>query len=213
MALDRTHPRRPRARRGRPPHGRSRLLPGHRRRRRLEDGGRRGELAERLRRLLRHRLRRGRRGQHFTPRHRLRRHGRDVLPRQRLARRRRLPLRRRRRELAAPRARGDASDRPRAHTSGEPRHRLGGGARRLLGRERGARRLPHARRRRDLGEGPLPGRGHRRDRSRPRSREPGHPVRVVPGIEALPLGLPQRGPRHRTLQEHGRRRHLDRADR
>lgn len=86
MALDRTHPRRPRARSRRPPHGRSRLLPGHRRRRRLEDRGRRGELAERLRRLLRHRLRRGRRGQHFPPRNRLRRHGRDVLPRQRLAR-------------------------------------------------------------------------------------------------------------------------------
>ena len=32
-------------------------------------------------------------------------------------------------------------------------------------------------------------------------------------LRRFPLGFPQRGPRHRTLQEHGRRRHLDRTDR
>ena len=212
MALDRSHPRRPRPRRGRTPRERPGLLPGRRRRRRLEDGGRRGQLAQRLRRLLRHGLRRGRRGEPFPPRDRLRRHGRGGRPRQRLPRRRRLPLRRRRRDVAAPWTRRDPADRPCAGASGEPRHRLGGRARRCVGRERGAGRLPHIRRGHDVGEGAVPGRELGRDRPHPRSLEPRHPLRLAPGVEALPVGLPQRGPRHGALQEHGRRRHLDRTD-
>ena len=71
------------------------------RRRRLEDDRRRLYLGQRLRRLLQDRGRRRDRGRAVRPERDLRRHGRGVHPRQRLARRRRLPVHRRRPHLDA----------------------------------------------------------------------------------------------------------------
>ena len=101
------------------------------------------------------RLDRRDRGRAVRPERRLRRHGRELHPRQRLARRRRLPVDRRRQDLDARRPARHAADRPRPRPPAGPRPRLRGRARPRLGPERRARRLPLAGRREDLVEGPL----------------------------------------------------------
>ena len=125
------------------------LLPGHHRRRRVEDRRRRAQLGQRLRRLLQDAVGRRHRRRAVESERRLRRHGRGVLPRQRLVRRRRLQVDRRRQDVDA-----RSGSRPRGRSavcspSDQSRHRLRRGARRRLGAEPRARRLPHAGRRQD----------------------------------------------------------------
>ena len=114
------------------------------------DGG--ADLAQRLGRLLQDRGGRRDRRLGVRPERDLRRHGRDGDPRQRLARRRRLQVDRRRQDLAQHGAARHAatSARSQIHPT-QPGPRLRRGARPRLGAERGARRLPHERRRRDAG--------------------------------------------------------------
>ena len=111
MALDRALPGRPR-RRGRGRSGaRSGLLHRLDGRRRLEDDRRRRLLGEHLGRLLQARLGRRDRRRGVRPERHLRRHGRGLDPRQRLARRRRLQIHRRGQDLDALRPGGDAPHR------------------------------------------------------------------------------------------------------
>ena len=99
VALDRAPSRRARRGRGRRPRGEADLLLRGLRGRRLEDHGRRRILAQHIRRLLPHLRHRSARGRRRRPIGRIRRHGRGVHPKQRLTRRRRLPLHRRRAPL------------------------------------------------------------------------------------------------------------------
>ena len=102
LALGGPVARRTRRGRGRRSGQQVHLLPGHDRRRRVEDRGRRAQLGQRVRRLLQGRLgRRHCRGA-VQPERRLRRHGRGLHPRQRVLRRRRLQVDRRRQDLDAP---------------------------------------------------------------------------------------------------------------
>ena len=97
-----------------------------------DDGGH--QLGERVRRLTSRPARSApSRWRRRIPNVDLRRHGRGVLPRQRLARRRRLQVHRRRQDVDAHRARGHAADRAPADSSDQPRHRLRGGARATRG--------------------------------------------------------------------------------
>ena len=76
-----------------------------------------------------------------------------------------------------------------------------------------ARRLPHARRRRDLAARALPLRQHRRGGHRAPAGQPRRRLRVDVARRATPVDDHQRRRRGRHLQEHRRRRHLDEARR
>ena len=91
-----------------------------------------------------------------------------------------------------------------------PRPRLRRGARPPLRPERRARRLPLARRRRALGEGARPGRGHRRGRPRLRARQPagGLCLAVADAAAALERLPAVQRPGQRAVEVDRRRRPL-----
>ncbi len=163
LALNRSVARRSGRRCGRRSGQQIHVLPGHHRRRGLEDGRRRPELGQRVGRVLQSGVRRRHRRGALQSKRRLRRDGRGVFPGQRDVRRRRLQIDGRRQDLDPPRARDDQANRPPASASDQPRHRVRGGARRCLGPASRPRRLPHARRRTHLAEGALQERERRRD--------------------------------------------------
>ena len=126
---------------------------------------------------------------------------------------RRLQVHRRRKHLAAHGAGGDEAHR--AHP--DPPAQPGRGVRRCGGRpvgpERGTRRLPHQGRRRDLGEGPLHRRAHRRDRPRHGPGRPQHDFRGDVPAPTHGVGLQRGRTRERPLPHLRRRRQLDRTRR
>ena len=142
MAVHRPLPsRQGRRRRGRP------RQPGHlllRRllRRRLEDRGRRHQLAQRLRRLLQRGLRRRGRRVRLRPQRHIRRNRRVLHPPERLPRRRRVQVHRRRRHLAQRRPGAHPPHRPRASPPPEPGPCLRRRVRPRLRTQPRARRLP-----------------------------------------------------------------------
>ena len=74
-----------------------------------------------------------------------------------------------------------------------------------------ARRLPHARRRQDLGAGALQGRGHRRLRRGARPAQPAHRLRRPLAGAAPAVGADERRARQRPLRLARRRRHVEAA--
>ncbi len=95
-----------------------------------------------------------------------------------------------------------------------PGRRLRRGARTRLRAERRARRLPVEGRGKDLGEGPLPGRGHGRDRPRLPARQRAHdPRRALADAPAAVERLPAiERARELPLALGGRRRHVEAGD-
>ena len=152
------------------------------------------------RRRLRHRLGGRHRGGAVRPQRGVGRHGLGLHPRQRLGRRRRLPLHRCRPHLAPRRPSRGRADRRHRRPSARPGHRLGRRSRPRLRRQPGARRLPHPRRRPELAERALRERPGRRRRPRPRPVQPARPLRrhLAGGEEAL--GHDLRRPGQRPLQ-------------
>ena len=126
------------------------------RRRRVEDDGWRPVLGEHDRQILQARVRRCDRGRAGRPERDLRGHGRELHPRQRIARRRCVPLDRCRPDVDAPRSRGHAQHRQGPRSPRRSRHRVRRCARSRARPERRAWRLPDARRRQDLEEGSVP---------------------------------------------------------
>ena len=138
-------------RRGRRARPAARLLHGRDRGRGLEDDERRDRVDADHRRPGEDGLGRRDRGGPVRPERPLRRHGRELHPRQRLPRRRRLPLDRRGQDLdARGPARHDA-DRPHPRPPTGPRPRLRGRPRPHVGTARRAGRLPLEGRREDAG--------------------------------------------------------------
>ena len=141
----------------------------------------------------------------------LRRHRRGVHPRQHDQRQRRLEIHRRRPHLDEPRPRRHAADRKRDRGSGEPRRGLRRGARTRVRPQRRARRVPLARRREDLGEGPLQGRRDRRGRGDLRPEQPARAVRRALAGAPPALVLLERRPGERPLPLGRRRDDLEAA--
>ncbi len=177
LALDRSLPGRPRHGRGRRARPAARLLHRRDRRRRVEDDERRHRVGAGHRRPGEDGLGRRDRGGAVRPERPLRRHGRELHPRQRLPRRRRLPLDGRGQDLDARGPARHAADRPHPRPPAGPRPRVRGRPRPHLGAERRARRLPLAGRREDLVEGALRGRQDGRRRSRDGPGQPARPLR------------------------------------
>ena len=99
------------------------------------------------------------------------------------------------------------------HSSNQSRDRLRRGDGPSVLPQRGARRVPDAERRQDVGEGALCGRRHRRDRSRD---QPARPVHALCGdvreaSDAVATG--PRGPRQRRLSDRRRRDEVAEAHR
>ena len=155
-------------------------------------------------------LGRRRRGLGVESRHRLHRHGRVVHPRQHHARRRRLQVRGRRQDLGERRLCQRRCHLEDPHPPDQPRHRLRRGVRPVLRPERRARRLQEHRRRQDLAADAVPRSAHRRGRYRDRRQQPERAVCCALG--GVPHRVPdvERRPWQRPLQEHRRRRDLDR---
>ncbi len=191
----------------------ARLLPGDDGGRGLEDGGRRAQLEERLRWLLRHRL--GRRGGGLVvgSERRLRGNGGILHSRERFPRRRRLQVHRRGKDVDSPGARRDAAHRPHPHPPEEPRYRLRRRSRGRLRTERGARGLSNEGRRAHVAKSSLSRQGQRRHRSHHGSGKPGRDVRIAPRASAFSLGVPECWTGHGSLQDDRRGRPLDRAHR
>ena len=144
------------------------------------------------------------------PERHLRRQRRSAAPAGPLDRRRRLQIHGRRQDLDAPRPARRAADSRDRRRPAQRQPAVRRGARPSLRPERGARHLPLDRRRRDLPEGPVQGREHRRQRRRHRSVEPRHRLRDAVGRAAGAVG--ERGVgRHerRHLQVHRRRHDVD----
>ena len=147
----------------------------------------------------------------IRPEHRLGGHRRDLHPGERLHRHRGLQVHRRRGDLAAHGPRRHGADRADHHPPHEPGHRLRGVARaRLLAAAR-TRRLPHHGRGRNVGEGPLRGRGDRGLGHGHRPEQPPDPVRRDVAARPPDLGPDERRARQRALDDPRRRRHLDRT--
>ena len=124
---------------------------------------------------------------------------------------RRVPLRRRRAYLDACGAGEHAPCRSHPGAPDGPRRGLRGRGRPSVGVEPGTGRLPHQRRGRDLGAGPVRGRAHRRHRSGNGPDRPEDAVRSDVPAAAAGVGVQWRRPRERDLPHHGRRRQLDGA--
>ena len=113
--------------------------------------------------------------------------GRGQHPRQRGPGQRHLQVDRRRQDVAA-RVEAGRPDRHDGRPPEEPRRRLRGRARQAVRSQPRARRLPHARRRQDVGEGPLRGPRHRRLRRGPRPDEPARSSSPASGRRAAAPG-------------------------
>ena len=175
----------------------------------MEDRRRRDHLAARDRRLRRHLLRRRGGRLRGRPERRLRGHGRTLDPRGHdLPRRRRLPLHRRGADVDAHGARAHADHLPHPDPSPGSRPRLRRGAGLPLLAHPGARHLPVAGRRGELGTPPPRGREHGRRRSGDGPHQPAHPLRRHVGSRPRAVVHPQRRTRFRLLEVDGRRRHL-----
>ena len=209
VARGRSIPRRARDRGRRELGAAARLLYGRHRGRGVEDGGRRADVAARLRQVPHRRVRRGARGGAVRSQCRLRRHGGVPDSRQPLAGRRPLQVHRRRQDVEKDRARRRGPDRPRPSPSAESRSRV----RRRVGSrirpERHARRVPDQGRRQDVGQSPVSERQHGGDRPRARSRQPANPVcgALAGGATSLGAGVGWSG--QWGFQVHRRRRQLD----
>ncbi len=171
VSIDRPVSGQPHGRRRRHPDATGRLLRRRQQRRRLEDGRLRTHLATDLRRRA-DRLG-GRPGRlAIASRGDLRRHRRGPPPAGSGRRRRHLQVDQRRRNLDVGRSVRRPTGRPHHRPSDGPGGRLRRRARSSVRPKRGARRVPHAGRRRDLGEGALHRREHRRDPGGVRPDEP-----------------------------------------
>ena len=140
-------------------------------------------------------------------------HRRPQYPAEYRDRQRRLQVHRRRQDLGAHGARPDGPDRPRRDRPAQSVDRVRGGDGALLRSTAGARRVPHARRRQDLGACALRRREHRRHRRRHR---PGQPAqRLCRHVAAGDLPVVQRGwrPGQRPARLARRRHHVDAAHR
>ncbi len=149
------------------------------------------------------------------PEHHLRRQRRGPAPARPLGRRRHLQVDRRGQDLDPPRAARRPADPADRRRPARPRPRVRGGARPPLRPERGARRVPLARRRQDLGEGAVQGREHRRVGVDDRSRAPRRRVRGAVGSRGRARGrtATSTAARRRALQVDRRRHHLAAARR
>ena len=157
----RTVPREPHGRRRGRAHRAQRLLHGRQRRRRLEDRRLRPHVDADLRRGA-DGIGRRHRGVALEPERHLRRERRGPAPARPRRGRRHLQVHRRRPHLAARRPRRRPAGRPHRRAPDRPRHRVRGGHGPSVRAERGARRLPHDRRRAHVAEGPVRGSQHRR---------------------------------------------------
>ena len=201
-------PRRPRHRGGRRAGQPAALLHGQHRRRRLANDGRRRDLDQHLGRLLRGRVHRRPRRRRIRSQHHLRRHRLRLPARQYLARHRHLQVERRRQDLAAHRPARGRHDRAHPGPPVKSQSRLRRRRRQPLQADQGARHLPVARRRQDLGSRLRRERPHRRRRRDDGSQEPRRAdCRTVDGrAEAVDDRVGQRRRRHR--EDHRRRQHL-----
>ena len=123
-------------------------------------------------------------------------------PIERLDRKRGVPLNGRRRNLASHGARGERPHRTDPDRPPGPELCLRRGARALVRSAAGARRVPDARRRRDVGAGALRRREQRRGRPGHEPGKPPDPVRCHMADADLDLGSGERGARQRTLEVH-----------
>ena len=153
-----------------------RLLRGRRLGRDLQDDGRRRQLGAHLRQSARLVDRLSRRRPVGRER-RLGRDRRDVHPQRHLPGERHLQVDRRRQDLEMHGAREHGPHRPDRHRSAEPGRRLRRGHGPRLRAPAGARRVPHHRRRQDLGAGALRRREHRVLRHRHGPDQPANPLR------------------------------------
>src|SRR5205809_594610 len=182
-------------------------------RRRVEDDERRRDLEQRQRRQVRNRVGGRHRSSAVRPQRDLRGRGRSRLARGPHVRGRDVALDRRRRHVAASGPRGHAAYRRGARASQEPGSRVRRGDGPRLRTQSHARRVPLRGRRHHVAEGAVRGRLDRRDRSGARPREPADLVRGAVEDPALPVGVLGRRWEERPVEEHGRRRQLERHHR
>ena len=181
--------------------------------RRVEDGGRRNILGERVGRLLQYGVGRSDRRLAVRSQRGVRRDGRGVHQGQCLARGRGVPLDRWRAHLAQRGASRFQAHRKSTGTPLGPRHRVRRRTRARVRPQRRARGLPHNGRGRELGAGVGPGRQGRGRGPVHGPRQPACPVRRDVGDSAATLELHQRGAGQRHLPVHRRRRHVGRPHR
>ncbi len=102
-----------------------------------------------------------------------------------------------------------APDRRRDRASEKSRHRAGRRAGTRVRSQRGARRIPHRRRRPHLDQGAVQGSGHRRDRRRLRSGQSEHRLCLAVADAPSTVEFLQRRPGLRALQVDGCRSHVE----